>query len=69
MHPNHDWSLIWLETLYPGEIVINEGTITRPLATFRTMGGPLKIHLVTAPDLETRQRQGSLASPGPTTAL
>ena len=53
MHPNHDWSLIWLETLYPGEIVINEGTITRPLATFRTMGGPLKIHLVTAPDLET----------------
>ena len=53
MHPNNEWTLIWLETLYPGEIVINDGAITRPLATFRTMGGPLKLHLVTAPDLET----------------
>ena len=53
MHPNNEWTLIWLETLYPGEIVINEGTVSRPLATFRTMGGALKLHLITAPDLET----------------
>ena len=53
MHPNNDWSLIWLETLYPGEVVINDGSLARPLATFRTMGGPLKLHLITAPDLET----------------
>ena len=57
MHPNSDWFLIWLNTDFPGEIVVTNGTNTRPLVTWRTMGGPLKLHLLTAPDVKTLLRK------------
>ena len=53
MHPNKDWYLVWLESSYPGEISINRGTQDRPLVTWSTMGGPLKLHLLTAPDIKS----------------
>ena len=57
MHPNSDWFLIWLETDYPGEIVVTNGTETRPVVTWRTMGGPLKLHLLTASDVKSLLRK------------
>ena len=60
MHPNSDWFLVWLETDYPGEIVVTEGTGTRPLVTWTTMGGPIHVHLVTAhsvTELLAKQRE------------
>ena len=60
MHPNSDWFLVWLETEYPGEMVVTDGTGTRPLVTWTTMGGPLHVHLITAhsiTELLGKQRQ------------
>ena len=39
------WFALWLDTQYPGELVVRPGSGPRPLVTFRTMGGPLSIHI------------------------
>ena len=26
MHPNTEWSLVWLDTQHPGEIIVNQVT-------------------------------------------
>jgi len=53
MHPNQDWFMLWLETSYPGEQIISSGTDLRPILTWRTMGGPIKVHLLTETSLVT----------------
>jgi len=45
--------MLWLETGYPGEQIISKGTELRPLVTWRTMGGPIKVHLLTDKSLKT----------------
>ena len=39
------WFALWLDTQFPGELVVRPGSGPRPLLTFRTMGGPLSIHI------------------------
>ena len=56
MHPNKDWFLVWLDTDYPGEMILANGTQERPVLTMRTMGGPLTINILTAPDMATLMR-------------
>ena len=51
MLPNTDWFLALLDTHYPGEMVLSTGTDLRPLVTWRTMGGPLTLHILTADTL------------------
>ena len=51
MLPSMEWFLLHLETNYPGEVVINPGTNLRPVVTWRTMGGPVRLHIVTGETL------------------
>ena len=54
MYPTQDWYMLWLETGYPGEQIISKGTELRPLVTWRTMGGPIKVHLLTDKSLKVK---------------
>ena len=57
MLPNTDWFLAVLDTNYPGEMVLNTGTDLRPVITWRTMGGPLSLHILTADTLPALLRK------------
>ena len=57
MLPDNDWFFLHLDTNYPGEVVINSGTDLRPVVTWRTMGGPLRLHLVTGETLPALLRK------------
>ena len=57
LHDTGDWFLVWLDTDYPGELIINNGTQERPVVTIRTMGGPLTLHLLTSPDLTSLMKK------------
>jgi len=62
MHPNQDWFMLWLETGYPGEQIISMGSELRPILSWRTMGGPMKIHFITAPTVTSLLEMGKAAN-------
>lgn len=70
MLPNMAWYLLYLDTNRPGEMVVNTGTDMRPVVTWRTMGGPLKLHVLTAESLpallkkQSELRSEAVVSPG-----
>ena len=57
MLPNTDWFLAVLDTNHPGEMVLSTGTDLRPVVTWRTMGGPLTLHILTADTLPALLRK------------
>ena len=57
MLPNTDWFLAVLDTNRPGEMVLSTGTDLRPVVTWRTMGGPLTLHILTADTLPALLRK------------